>query len=169
MHFRSGGVDPGRDGCRVPLPWSGTTAPFGFSPEGASNPPWLPQPASWAALTVEAQSGDPTSTLALYRAAFALRRAEPDLGDGSLAWLDIDDADDSVLAFARGRQFACVVNLGPVAIDLPPHTAVLLASGQLADGRLPGDTAVWLRTAAKPRPGRHRPAPASPDFPVPSE
>ena len=31
MHFRSGGVDPGRDGCRVPLPWRGTEAPFGFS------------------------------------------------------------------------------------------------------------------------------------------
>ncbi len=24
MHARSGGVDPGRDGCRVPLPWDGT-------------------------------------------------------------------------------------------------------------------------------------------------
>ena len=34
MHARSGGVDPGRDGCRVPLPWSGTAAPFGFSPAG---------------------------------------------------------------------------------------------------------------------------------------
>ena len=32
MHFQSGGVDPGRDGCRVPLPWSGTAPPFGFSP-----------------------------------------------------------------------------------------------------------------------------------------
>ncbi len=34
MHYRSGGIDPGRDGCRVPLPWSGDHAPFGFSPEG---------------------------------------------------------------------------------------------------------------------------------------
>ena len=32
MHVRSGGVDPGRDGCRVPLPWSGTQPPYGFSP-----------------------------------------------------------------------------------------------------------------------------------------
>ena len=32
MHFQSGGVDPGRDGCRVPLPWSGSAPPFGFSP-----------------------------------------------------------------------------------------------------------------------------------------
>ena len=53
---RSGGERVGRDGCRVPLPWSGTEAPFGFGPAGT---PWLPQPASWADLTVAAQDGDP--------------------------------------------------------------------------------------------------------------
>ena len=31
MHARSGGVDPGRDGCRVPLPWAGEAPPYGFS------------------------------------------------------------------------------------------------------------------------------------------
>ena len=31
---RTGGADPGRDGSRVPLPWSGTEPPFGFSPAG---------------------------------------------------------------------------------------------------------------------------------------
>jgi alpha-glucosidase len=36
MYLRSGGTDPGRDGCRVPLPWAGTCPPFGFSPAGAS-------------------------------------------------------------------------------------------------------------------------------------
>ena len=46
---RTGGERVGRDGCRVPLPWSGTEAPFGFGPAGT---PWLPQPASWADLTV---------------------------------------------------------------------------------------------------------------------
>jgi len=148
MHFRSDGVDPGRDGCRVPLPWSGGAAPFGFSPDGAPSAPWLPQPECWAGLTVEAQTSDPTSMLSLYREAFAIRRAEPDLGDGPLQWIDADDADDAVLAFARGSRFACVVNLGEVAVDLPAHAAVLLASGELADGRLPSDTAVWLRTSA---------------------
>ena len=33
MHAQSGGVDPGREGCRVPLPWSGNRPPYGFSPE----------------------------------------------------------------------------------------------------------------------------------------
>ena len=77
MHFRSGGVDPGRDGCRVPLPWSGTEAPFGFSPASAASEPWLPQPAGWAALTVEAQRADPASMLTLYRSALRIRRREP--------------------------------------------------------------------------------------------
>ena len=149
MYFRSGGVDPGRDGCRVPLPWSGTTPPFGFSPEGSTNATWLPQPASWAPLTVEAQAGDPASMLSLYRDAFTIRRAELDLGDGPMQWLDTDD--DAVLAFTRGPAFACVVNLGSVAVDLPPHVDVLLASGELPGGRLPGDTAVWLRTATASR------------------
>ncbi len=59
MHDRSGGTDPGRDGCRVPLPWSGTAAPFGFSPAGSTGRPWLTQPAHWAGLTVEAAGGRP--------------------------------------------------------------------------------------------------------------
>ena len=83
MYHRSGGVDPGRDGCRVPLPWSGTAAPFGFSPPGAKAAPWLDQPAHWAALTAEAQLADADSMLEpLPRHAAHLRRSEPGLGDG---------------------------------------------------------------------------------------
>ncbi|MFJ6952376.1 glycoside hydrolase family 13 protein, partial [Micromonospora aurantiaca (nom. illeg.)] len=54
MWERSGRVDPGRDGCRVPLPWQGDTPPFGFSPDGATAAPWLPQPADWKDRTVRA-------------------------------------------------------------------------------------------------------------------
>ena len=53
---RTGGADPGRDGCRVPLPWSGQEPPFGFSPAGAASEPWLPQPKEWRDLTVEAET-----------------------------------------------------------------------------------------------------------------
>ena len=72
MHFQSGGTDPGRDGCRVPLPWEGDEAPFGFGPPGST--PWLPQPASWAAMSVAAELDDDTSMLALYRTVIDLRR-----------------------------------------------------------------------------------------------
>ncbi|MFJ1542954.1 glycoside hydrolase family 13 protein [Micromonospora chalcea] len=143
MWERSGRVDPGRDGCRVPLPWQGDTPPFGFSPDGASSAPWLPQPADWKDRTVRAQTGDPHSMLELYRAALTLRRAEPALGDGTLTWLP---APDGVLAFAREPGFACLVNLGDAAVPLPAHDRLLLASGPLDDDRLPPDTSVWLRT-----------------------
>ncbi|MEW2332125.1 glycoside hydrolase family 13 protein [Micromonospora chersina] len=143
MWERSGRVDPGRDGCRVPLPWAGDTPPFGFSPDGAAAAPWLPQPADWKDRTVRAQTGDPHSMLELYRAAIGIRRSESALGDGGLTWLP---APDQVLAFARDSGFACLVNLSAVAVPLPAHERLLLASGPLDDDRLPPDTAVWLRT-----------------------
>ncbi|QIK83770.1 glycoside hydrolase family 13 protein [Sanguibacter sp. HDW7] len=140
MHARSGGVDPGRDGCRVPLPWSGTVPPFGFGPAGST--PWLPQPATWSAFTVETQERNPASTLHLYRRAIALRRSEPGLAHGALDWLDLG-AD--VLAFRRD-DVLCVVNLGsdPVAL---PDADVLLSSEAIVDRVLPTDSAAWLRTS----------------------
>ncbi|MEV0391956.1 glycoside hydrolase family 13 protein [Polymorphospora rubra] len=139
MWARSG---HGRDGCRVPLPWSGDAAPFGFSPAGANSPPWLPQPADWKDRTVQAQTGDPHSMLELYRDAIRIRRTEPSLGDGTLRWLP---APDGVLAFARDPGFACVVNLSTGSVVLPEHRSCLLSSGPLDGELLPPDTAVWLR------------------------
>jgi alpha-glucosidase len=142
MHARSGGVDPGRDGCRVPLPWSGDARPFGFSPDGAAGRPWLTQPAHWAELTVERQAADPGSMLQLYRAALRVRRDEPGLGDGPLAWIP---TVPDVLAFARGDHFLSVTNLSSDPLPLPPQTAVLLASADVSDGHLPPDATAWLR------------------------
>jgi alpha-glucosidase len=143
MHFRSGGVDPGRDGCRVPLPWSGEEAPFGFSPPDTTT--WLPQPEAWRTLTVEAQERDPHSTLNLYRAALKLRRELPELGDGPLEWWEdaVPGATD-VLAFRRSARFACVVNTGDDDVPLPAGWTVLLSS-MPTSGSLPGNAAVWLR------------------------
>ena len=141
MHFRSHGRDPGRDGCRVPLPWSGDAEPFGFSSDDTA--PWLPQPAGWAQLTVERQAADPRSMLALYRSALAIRRAEAALGDGSLEWLP---SQPGVLAFSRGEGFASVTNLSGGPITLPEHGEVLLSSEELENGTLPADATAWIRT-----------------------
>jgi alpha-glucosidase len=138
---RSGHTERGRDGCRVPLPWSGAVAPFGFSPAGASTAPWLPQPADFAAVTVAAQETDGGSMLALYRAALALRRSHPALGGGELAWRP---AEPGVLAFDRDPGFTCVVNLSDTSVALPPGARVLLSSVPLVDGRLPVEAAAWL-------------------------
>ncbi len=67
MFWQTNGANPGRDGCRVPLPWSGDEPPFAFSPDDASAAPWLPQPERWRSYTVAAQQGDPASMLELYR------------------------------------------------------------------------------------------------------
>ena len=157
MHARSGGVDPGRDGCRVPLPWSGEARPFGFSPAGATEMPWLTQPTHWADLTVERQATDPDSMLNLYREALRLRREEAGLGDGPLTWLA---AEPDVLAFARGDRFLSITNLSSDPLPLPPHTAVLLASADLADGHLPPDATAWLRPdrTEPTEPARREPA-----------
>lgn len=134
---RSGHTARGRDGCRVPLPWSGQAPPFGFTGEGVS--PWLPQPAGWRSLTVEAQRDDSGSTLSLYRAALRLRRSLPALHEEPLAW---QDAGPDVLAFSRGPGFRCLVNFGERPVPLPSGSRLLLASGPCDDG-LPPDTAAW--------------------------
>jgi alpha-glucosidase len=137
---RSRHTDRGRDGCRVPLPWSGDTPPFGFGSDAEA--PWLPQPDDWKDLTAEAQAGDPGSMLELYRRALRLRRAEAALADSALTWLP---APQDVLSYRRGGALTVVVNLSAYPVELPAHTELLIASGDLRDGLLPPDTAVWLR------------------------
>jgi alpha-glucosidase len=143
MFLRTAGANLGRDGCRVPIPWSGTEPPFGFSPPGAPAQPWLPQPAEWRDFTVEAESGDPDSMLELYRRALRQRRARPELGDGPFAWLP---GPDQVLAFSRGTEarFACVVNLSGHPVALPVPGRVVLGSAPLDGDLLPPDTAAWV-------------------------
>ncbi|MFI7639934.1 glycoside hydrolase family 13 protein [Nonomuraea sp. NPDC049400] len=134
MYARSGGTNPGRDGCRIPLPWSGDEPPFGF---GAGTP-WLPQPESWRKLTADAQRTDLGSMLNLYRDALGLRRDL--LGDGTLTWFPLGG---EVLAFTRDSGLICLTNLSPDPVPLPAGR-LLLASGPLADGALPTDTTAWL-------------------------
>ncbi|MDA8282221.1 MAG: DUF3459 domain-containing protein, partial [Actinomycetota bacterium] len=142
MFRQTAGARRGRDGCRVPLPWSGDRPPYGFSPQHATEPPWLPQPADWADLTVSAQSADPASMLSLYRRALHMRRELPALGDGRLRWLE---SPPGSLWFERGPGFGCVVNVDADRVELPRQGRLLLASGPLGDGGcLPADTAVWL-------------------------
>ncbi|MBP0456891.1 alpha-amylase family glycosyl hydrolase [Streptomyces montanisoli] len=137
VHARSGGARKGRDGCRVPLPWSASGPSLGFS----AGPGWLPQPDAFAALSVEAQDGNPESTLTLYRAALRLRRALA--GGERLTWATT--AEEGVLDFAVGG-LRCVLNTGPDPVALPDATEPLLLSAPAPDGRarLAPDAAAWL-------------------------
>jgi len=142
--LNTGGRSPGRDGCRVPLPWSRDGSDFGFSEVDNASAPWLPQPHDWGGYSVEAQTGDPSSFLSLYQAALRLRRDHPALGRGTLRWLD--EAATDVLCFARDPGFVFAANLGSAAAPLPPHREILLASEPVSGTHLPSDAAVWLST-----------------------
>ncbi|EOD59823.1 DUF3459 domain-containing protein, partial [Amycolatopsis vancoresmycina] len=137
VFHRSGGREKGRDGCRVPLPWSAAAPAFGFG----TGTPWLPQPDWFAAYAADVQ--DETSTLHLYRRAIRARH-ELGLGEpGEVAWLAT--GEDTVLAFRRG-EVVCVVNTG--ATDFTPPAqwgAVVLHSGEPAV--VAADTAAWLAPA----------------------
>ncbi|MET9800707.1 glycoside hydrolase family 13 protein [Streptomyces sp. NPDC006368] len=137
--LRGDGQDGLRDGCRVPIPWTVEGPSYGFGSGGS----WLPQPATWGALSVEAQTGDPSSALELYRAALALRRAHPALGAGeSVEWLP---SPGGVLSFRRHADdatFVCTVNLTPDPVAIRAPGRMLLSStgpvgGGDGDGRHP--------------------------------
>ncbi|WP_295660271.1 glycoside hydrolase family 13 protein [uncultured Nocardioides sp.] len=134
--FRTG--EPGRDGCRVPIPWSGSEAPFGFGP--GTDQPWIPQPATWSPLSVAAQTRTAGSTLELYRSALATRRTFAHTAGDHVEMLDLGE---DVLAFHRG-PLTVALNCGTAPVPVPAGE-VIASSGDLPGGVLPPDTAVWLR------------------------
>lgn len=131
---RSEHTEKGRDGCRVPVPWSADGPSFGFG----DSEPWLPQPASFGERSAARQVDDETSMLSLYRTAIALRREH--LAGG----LDfaIEPVEGGVLRFRRGG-LTVVVNMGSSPVELPAGDVVLV-SGPVKDGMLPTDTGAWV-------------------------
>ncbi|NND74595.1 MAG: alpha-glucosidase [Ilumatobacter sp.] len=136
------GATTGRDGCRVPLPW--TTDPatsYGFSspPAGDQAPvdePWLPQPADWGDRSVAVEERRAGSTLHLYRELSAARRAHANSQPLAARALELGR---DLVAVARG-DLVVVVNAtsAPVDIDLA-HPALT-------------DTTVVLSTTEQPTP-----------------
>jgi alpha-glucosidase len=147
---RTRGKHLGRDGCRVPMPWSRRGVSLGFGPdEGAA--PWLSQPAHWAKLSVEAQSTDPFSMLNITRRALHLRRSSLDLLLGDFAWLPDVAVNDGIIGFARQQSNSatrtiCIMNMGITSAPLPDGEVIV--SSALLESRnlqlLPPDTAVWI-------------------------
>jgi alpha-glucosidase len=142
---RTNGEEIGRDGCRIPVPWTADGPSLGFGP---SDRTWLPQPAGYATYAVDRQEGVPGSTLELYRSLLATRRALS-LGTGSLTWVQGYAADVVALTNgAPGRDRVLVVaNLGDEPVELPDDAELILSSSPLEDGLVPTDTTVWARWA----------------------
>jgi alpha-glucosidase len=134
--FRDRGVQIGRDGCRVPLPWKVEGTSFGFGEAGSH----LPQPDWFSQYAVEAQEGTQGSTLELYRAALKLRRELQTAED--LEW--VENGNPDVLHFRRPGGWQVVANFGGVAVELP-EGAVLVSSSPLEEGSLPANSTAWLR------------------------
>ncbi|MES2093148.1 MAG: alpha-amylase family glycosyl hydrolase [Actinomycetota bacterium] len=136
--FRTDGERYGRDGCRVPIPWEADAPSYGFGTSGKS---WLPQPADWAPYARDAQRGVHGSTLELYRSLLT-ERAVAGLGLGDVEWLE--GYSDAVVAFRNG-SVTVIANTGSEPVALPLGE-IIVSSGELDSRRLPGDTAVWLRS-----------------------
>jgi alpha-glucosidase len=115
VFFRSNGARKGRDGCRVPIPWT----------RGLPGRTWLPQPPGWGAKSIEAQSGAEGSFLELYRRALALRPS------GAFAWRE---SPPGTLAFDRD-ELTCIVHFDGTRVAAEN---VVLASDD-------ENTAVWVR------------------------
>ncbi len=136
VFFRTEGADAGRDGCRVPLPWTATGASFGFGADA----PHLPQPRWFGQYAVEVEAADPDSTLSFYRRALALRHELQ--RDEDFEWME---TSDSVVSFLRSGGWASLTNFGSAPILLPPGTVLLCSDGLTQLDRLPTATTVWLR------------------------
>lgn len=160
IFFRTQGAQAGRDGCRIPIPW--TTDPstaYGFSAGGdendrTSSPPWLPQPDGWGQWAVERQDADPGSMLTMYRELLARRRTLLDPSSG-LEWVRVDGG--ALLVFRRG-EVVVVLNTSGTTQPLPAEStdgrrvAWSSQSSQSAHDdatSVPADTCVWLAPAER--------------------
>ncbi len=131
IFFRTNGKQKGRDGARVPMPWSGETSPFGFT----NGKPWLPLQNDWKEFTVEHELADLNSSLNLYKRALELRK-EYFLGSGELTWT----RTNGLLSYKRGKV-EVLINISDQ--EIPISGKVILASQTVADV-LPPATAIWL-------------------------
>jgi len=135
-YARSGGLEKGRDGCRVPIPWHESGESFGFG-TGSTH---LPQPAWFGRYAADRQLADPASTLQLYIAALAHRRSL--LGAEELSWRE---SSPEVVAFERPGGWVSMTNFGASGVPLPKGR-VVIASEELTGDELPPETTVWLQT-----------------------
>ena len=139
--FRHKGKVIGRDGCRIPIPWSSSGPSLGFSPADAKKPPHLPVPEWYAPYSAEAEDGQADSTLNLYRQALGLKKKLQ--GPEELEWIA---SPEGVVHFKRPGGWEVLFNVSrKEGVDVPKGE-LLLASGEIKD-KVPVDTAVWVKSA----------------------
>ncbi len=146
LFARTNGKEIGRDGCRIPMPWTDdASSSFGFSPV-PHDPPWLPLPTDWGRHAASSQVDDPGSTLSLYRYLMAERRTID--ATLPLEW-ELPDSDE-IVAYRRG-DLVVALNVSGHDVTLPDDlssdaTAVVASvRGHVDAAVVPADSCVWLR------------------------
>jgi alpha-glucosidase len=141
----------GRDGCRVPLPWTRSGLNLGFNQ--STEIPWLPLPSSWSELSVEAQAADERSVLRHHQTTLRIRK-QLQLGLGELE-MRSDLVSEGILAFVRrtpAGTFLICVNLTDQTQNIPVAEVLLSSEGsisaELQEGNLGADAAVWVKWQA---------------------
>lgn len=130
-------LNPGRDGCRTPMPWLHSAPHAGFS----QAEPWLPADPAHAALAVARQETDSGSMLNQTRALLRLRREQPALRLGAC---EVLHAQGDVLVLRRGEgehAVLAIFNLGTSPAAMPPTLPV---------GTLDPQRCLWANPAAAP-------------------
>ncbi len=126
----------GRDGARVPLPWTRGGTNFGFG----GGTPHLPQPEWFADFSVEAESGNSASPLEIFRTALKLRR-ELQCAE-EITWHETTSED--VLHFSRPNGWNCITNFKASKYPMPAGE-IILASSPLINGKIAAGTTVWFK------------------------
>jgi alpha-glucosidase len=137
QYLRNHKIDKGRDGCRVPLPWSSDGPSFGFGSGGAH----LPQPDFFGEFSVTAESGVENSPLEIFRKALALRKDL--ITSEELTWHETEESD--LLHFSRPNGWHCLTNFGQSPVAMPAGLALIHSSQPILGGEIAGATTVWLR------------------------
>jgi alpha-glucosidase len=141
IYFRTGRLELGRDGCRVPLPWEKEGSSLGFS---TCHETWLPQPQGWADVSVATQLDDASSTLHFFRSVLALRSTSFNDDEWTITW---EPSPTGVLILRRGPDFRCVVNFSGEPFRIGDDEEALASSSPLTDERVIGvNNGAWLRT-----------------------
>jgi alpha-glucosidase len=142
VYFRTGGVQKGRDGARVPLPWSSADAHCGFT----SGEPWLPIPPEWKNLSIERQNSDITSSLNLYRRAIKARR-EFFGRESRITWCN--DLAIGLLAYKRGEYLVLLNTSNEVISHSCEGMIVMTSKSEITSNKsvitLPPASACWVK------------------------
>jgi alpha-glucosidase len=152
QYLRNLKVDKGRDGCRVPLPWTKSGSSFGFGIAGSH----LPQPKNFGEYSIEVESADSHSPLSVFRRALELRQTL--IAPEEITWHETGDA--SVLHLSRPNGWHCITNFGRNYYNFGGTGEVIHSSSPLAQAgvylihgvetagnELPPATTVWVKAS----------------------